>query len=78
MCKIFETIIRDKITSFLESHELITHHQYGFRTCHSCTTHLLELMEDFKNFHGREIPFDCIYLDFVTAFDKVSHQRLLY
>ena len=44
--KIFETIIRDKITSLLESHGLITHHQHGFRTGHSCTTQLLELIGD--------------------------------
>ena len=77
VCKIFETIIRDKITYFLESHALITHHQHGFRTGHSCTTQLLELMEDFTNFYEMEIPFDCIYLDFAKAFDRVSHQRLL-
>ena len=77
VCKIFETIIRDKITIFLESHALITHHQHGFRTGHSCTTQLLELMEDFTNFYEMEIPFDCIYLDFAKAFDRVSHQRLL-
>ena len=77
VCKIFETIIRDKITYFLESHALITHHKYGFRTGHSCTTQLLELMEDFTNFYEMETPFDCIYLDFAKAFDKVSHQRLL-
>ena len=46
MCKIFETIIRDKITYFFESHALITHLQHGFRTDHFCTTQLLELMED--------------------------------
>ena len=77
VCKIFETIIRDKITYFWESHALITHHQHGFRTCHSCTTQLLELMEDFANFYEMEIPFDCIYFDFWKAFDRVSHQRLL-
>ena len=73
MCKIFETII----TYFWESHELITHHQHEFRTGHSCTTQLLELMEDFTNFYEMEIPFDCIDLDFAKAFDRVSHQRLL-
>ena len=61
----------------MESHALITHHQDGFRTGHSCTTQLLELMEDFTNFYEMEIPFDCIYLDFAKAFDIVSHQRLL-
>ena len=74
MCKIFETIIRDKITYFLESHALITHHQHGFRTGHSCTTQLLELMEDFTNFYKMDIPFDCIYLDFAKASDRVSYQ----
>ena len=66
MCTIFETIITDKITYFLESHELITHHQHGFRTGHSYTTQLLELMEDFTNLYEIEIPFDCIYLDFAN------------
>ena len=77
VCKIFETIIRDKITYFLESHALITHHQHGFRTGHSCTTQLLELMDDFTSFYEMEILFDCIYLDFAKAFDRVFHQRLL-
>ena len=77
MCKIFETIIRDKITYFFESHELITHHQHGLRTGHSCTTQLLGLMKDFTNFYEMEIPFDYIYLDFAKAFDRGSHQRFL-
>ena len=77
VCKIFETITRDKNHIFFKSHALITHHQYGFRTGHSCTTQLLELMEDFTNLYEMEIPFDCIYLDFAKAFDRVSHQRLL-
>ena len=34
-------------------------------------------MEDFTNFYEMKIPFDCIYLDFTKAFDRVSHQRLL-
>ena len=50
VCIIFETIIRDKITYILESHALITHHQHGFSTGHSCTTHLLELLEDITSF----------------------------
>ena len=52
-------------------------HQHGFRTGHCCTTQLLELMNDFTNFLDMEIPFDCIYLDFAKASNRVSHQRLL-
>ena len=43
----------------------------------SCTTQLLELMEDYTNFYEMEITFDCIYLDVAKAFETVSHQRLL-
>ena len=60
----------------MESHRLITHHQHGCRAGHSCTTQLLELMDNFTNFYEMEIPFDCIYLDFAKAFDRVFHQRL--
>ena len=57
----FETIIRDKNTYFLgETHELITHDQHEFRTGHSCTTQLLELMGDFTFVYEMEIRFDCI------------------
>ena len=79
VCKIIEIIIRDNITYFFESHALITHHQHGFRTDHPCTTQQLDLimMEDFINYYEMEIIFDCIYLDFAKAFDRVSHQRLL-
>ena len=34
-------------------------------------------MEDFTNFYEMKIPFDCIYLDFANAYDRVSHQILL-
>ena len=63
--------------SFLENNNLITCHQHGFRTGHSCTTQLLELMEDFTDYYEEAVPFDCIYLDFAKAFDRVPHQRLL-
>ena len=62
---------------FLDFNKLITCHQHGFRAGHSCTTQLLELMEDFTDFYEEEVPFDCIYLDFAKAFDRVPHQRLL-
>ena len=77
VCKLFESIIRDNMNTFLEENNLITSHQHGFRSGHSCTTQLLELMNDFTDYYEMEIPFDCIYLDFAKAFDRVPHQRLL-
>ena len=48
--KILEGIVRDNIMSFLESNNLIINNQHGFRVGHSCTTQLLELMEDFADY----------------------------
>ena len=52
-----ETLIRDKIVLFLESNHLITSAQHGFRPAHSCSTQLLELMDDFTNFFEAQDPF---------------------
>ncbi len=77
VCKLFESLLRDSVMEFLEKNKLITCHQHGFRSGYSCTTQLLELMEDFTDYYEDEVPFDCIYLDFAKAFDRVPHQRLL-
>ena len=76
-CKILERIIRKDIMSHLEGNKLITEHQHGFRSGMSCCTQLLELMEIWTNLIEKGESWDCIYLDFAKAFDKVPHQRLL-
>ena len=75
--KIFEKILKDNITSFLDNHNLILGTQHGFRNNRSCLTNLLEFYEHvFANYDER-IPSDIIYLDFQKAFDTVPHKRLL-
>ena len=75
--KLLERIIRDRIVAYLEDNGLINKNQHGFRAGRSCTTQLLEIMEIWSSFIDRGIPFDCIYLDYAKAFDKVPHERLL-
>ena len=77
VCKILEGIVRDNIMSFLESNNLIINNQHGFRVGHYCTIQLLGLLEYFTDYFELGIPYDCIYLDFAKAFDRVPHQRLL-
>ena len=35
-------------------------------------------MEDFSDFMDSSLDFDCIYLDFAKAFDRVSHTKLIF
>ena len=76
VCKVMESFIRDSIQNFLEDLQLYSKCQHGFRRKKSCTTQLLEVMDDFSRFHDKNENFDAIYLDFKKAFDSVPHIRL--
>ena len=75
-CKMLERIIREDIMKHLDKNELLSRDQHGFRSGRSCCTQLLELMEIWTNMLDKGVGWDCIYLDFAKAFDKVPHARL--
>ena len=77
VCKIFETFIRDKMYDHLLINKLLSNHQYGFCKGRSCTTQLINTMQEWNSHLDNNVPVDAIYLDFRKAFDTVSHQRLL-
>ena len=56
---------------------MINGSQRGFTKGRSCLTNLLEFFEKVTDAIDKGKRFDCIYLDFVNAFDKVPHFRLI-
>ena len=76
-CKIMESIIKDTMVKFLDTHSLIKDSQHGFRKGRSCLTNLLEFLEDVTRSVDDDIAVDVVFLDFQKAFDKVPHKRLL-
>ena len=77
VCKVLESISKDRIVEHFEGNGLPQETQHAFRKGRSCLTNLLEYL-DFatENFdQGNQI--DTAYLDFSKAFDKVPHKRLL-
>ena len=72
-----ETIIRDKLVTFLEENSMINNSQHGFRNKCSCFTNLLYFYNDVFNIYDETKAVDIIYLNFQKAFDKVPHKRLL-
>ena len=72
-----ERIIRNKIVDHMESNNLFAKQQQGFRAGRSCTTQLLEFMEEVTEAIDSGEEVDVIYLDFAKTFDKVPHKRLL-
>ena len=75
--KILERIIRNEIVQHMTVNNLFTNCQHGFIAVKSCTTQLLEYMEDITQALDNGNGVDIIYLDFQKAFDKVPHKRLL-
>ena len=76
-CKIFESILKEKIVEHLDTHRLLNDSQHGFISHKSCTSNLLEYLEFVTNAIDSGQNVDSIYLDFSKSFDKVPHKRLL-
>ena len=68
---------KDKIIKHVNNFKLINGIHHGFTEGRSCFTNLLELFEEVTDAIDNCKPFDCIYLDFAKAFDKVPHLRLM-
>jgi len=78
LCKVLESLIRDKVIEHLNLYKLIEDTQHGFVKNGSCLTNLLVFLEEVTNYVDSGYPVDIIYLDFQKAFDKVPHKRLLH
>lgn len=72
-----EHIICSHIHRHLESNNILSPLQHGFRRKHSCETQLLTTIHDLAQHYDKKTRVDLIILDFSKAFDTVPHQRLL-
>jgi hypothetical protein len=76
-CKILETIVASDLIQFLIDHNLITRHQHGFLKRHSTSTNLLESLNDWTISLSNHKSVTVAYIDFKSAFDSISHNKLL-
>ena len=73
-CKILEHIVHSYVISHLDTNQIISDAQHGFRKKQSCESQLILTIQDLANAlnDGRQV--DAILLDFSKAFHKVAHQ----
>jgi hypothetical protein len=75
VCKICESLIRDKMMNHLIVNNLFSDSQYGFRLGISCAIQLLEILDEWSILLDSSNPVDNIYLDLCRAFDSVPRER---
>src|SRR5437870_1378086 len=69
VCKVFETIIKDQLVSYLHTHSFISPSQHGFLRSHSTVTNLIESLNDWTESIEGNKTVKILYTDFSKAFD---------
>ena len=77
VCKLFESLLRKQLINHLQSNDLLSVHQHGFISGRSCTTNLLEVLDEWTQVLEEGGSIDVVYMDLMKAFDTVPHHRLL-
>ena len=74
--KVFEKVVQEQLTEFVNINKLLYNSQYGFRKAHSTETATLELIDTLlQALDKKEIPIS-IFLDLSKAFDTIDHNIL--
>ena len=78
--KFFEKCIYNSLYSYLESNDILSKSQSGFRKGDSCISQLLAITyEIYYNFYAYpSLETRGVFLDISKAFDRVWHEGLLY
>ena len=76
-CKLIEHVIVNNVMKHLDTHQILTDCQHGFRMRRSCETQLVTLIHELLSALDEGTQTDMVILDFSKAFDCVPHQRLL-
>lgn len=75
--KMFEKLIFNQLSKYLNDQTLLSPHQSGFRSNFSTTTALLKFTNDILSASDSNMPTGAIFIDLTKAFDMVDHYRLL-
>ena len=77
LCKSMESPITEHIKNHMVTNGFFSTFQYGFIPGRSAPLQLLTVLETWEESIENGYDIDCIYVDFMKAFDTVPHKRLI-
>ena len=75
--KIFEKVVCEQLTKYLDQYQIITKFQSGFRANHSTETLLLQITNNWLANMDTGLINGVLFLDLKKAFDTVNHKILV-
>ena len=78
LCKLMEKLIRKRIVEHMDKLGLFSNRQFGFMGGRSTSLQLLTVLEKLTKVIDDGGIVHAVYMDFMKAFDKVPHNRLLH
>ena len=76
ICKIYSSVLNDRIRKYLEQNQLLADEQNGFRANRSCMDHIYSLHSIIKNKINNNKSIFATFIDFQKAFDCVDRVML--
>lgn len=77
-CKIMESILRESIMAHMKRHKMFSSRQFGFITGRSTIVlQLIKVLDNWTEAIDEGQGTNVIYSNFMKAFDRVPHERLL-
>ncbi|KAK6035516.1 reverse transcriptase, partial [Cooperia oncophora] len=76
--RLFEKTLKKHIVLHLEDHSVISPYQHGFQKGKSTVTAMIQVLNDWTKYLDEGKNVDVIYFDFLKAFDRVPHEKLLH
>lgn len=77
LSKVFEKILKKRITDFISRYRIISEKQYGFQMARSTQDAIADLTKYIYEAIDKTNPAVCMFVDLAKAFDTVSHSGLL-
>ena len=77
LAKCIEYFVNKQLTEYITRNNILTEHQFGFRSGNSTTFLMLQFFEQIYNSKDKNKKPAALFLDIRKAFDTVSHKLLL-